>query len=267
MVRSRDPECEMKKPIETPNTTKRDAAKRPRELTWWRRWIYTALAPVINGFLIMIWFFYRYEFLENKALWDLADSNQPMVFGIWHEGILTVGRWAWRIGRKGVKATFLISPSVDGELGVKMLARFGGQAVRGSARRSGASALRGLKTAILQNGQSPFIALDGSKGPRHYGKPGALMVARMAGVPLVPVGFAASKSWRLPSWDRHMIPMPFSRVVITVGEPYTVPRKMDEAELESHRLDLENRVHLLMEESEKYLGTAARSSRSHPSDD
>jgi lysophospholipid acyltransferase (LPLAT)-like uncharacterized protein len=76
------------------------------------------------------------------------------------------------------------------------------------------------------------------------------MAARMAGVPIVPVGFAARRSWRARSWDRHLIPKPGSRVVITVGEPFGVEKKMDGDALEECRRELETRVNRLMEISE-----------------
>jgi len=75
----------------------------------------------------------------------------------------------------------------------------------------------------------------------------------MAGVPIVPLGFAARRAWRLPSWDRHLIPKPFSKVVITVGNPYTVPREMDSDAVEHWRSDLEQRVNLLMAAAEASL--------------
>jgi lysophospholipid acyltransferase (LPLAT)-like uncharacterized protein len=151
-------------------------------------------------------------------------------------------------------SSFLISPSTDGELGVQILARFGCQAVRGSARRSGAAALRGLKRAIVLDRQSPAITVDGSKGPRRYCKPGAIVVARMAGVSIVPIGFAARRFWRAPSWDRHVVPMPGTKVVISVGEPMAVVRDMDSDTLEARRHDLEERVNRLTEISEIRIG-------------
>lgn len=80
------------------------------------------------------------------------------------------------------------------------------------------------------------------------------MVARMAGVPIVPVGVAARRSRRAPTWDHHLVPKLFSKVVITVGEPMTVPRKINEDELEEHRQELEERVNRLMEISEARTG-------------
>jgi lysophospholipid acyltransferase (LPLAT)-like uncharacterized protein len=233
------------KPLQDANTS-----KRPRQMTWWRRVIFGAFAPIGAFGLRLWWALYRFEVEESEAFLELARNQQPAVFAIWHEGLLTLCWFFAQLLKRGFKATFLISPSVDGEIGVMLLAQFGSQAVRGSARRSGAAALRRLHRAITENHQSPCITLDGSKGPRRYCKPGAIMVARMAGVPIVPVGVAARRSRRAPTWDRHLVPKLFSRVAITVGEPMTVPRKLNEDELEAQRLGLEESVNRLMEISE-----------------
>jgi len=231
------------------------APGRPRQLTWWRRILMRVVTPVLYGFLKLAWASYRIEVRGEESFRELANTGQPVVFAIWHEGLIVIGWYMARILSEGIKTTFLISPSVDGELGVEILAQFGSTAVRGSARRSGAAALRGLNRAIRRDGQSPCITLDGSKGPHRYCKPGAIAVARMARVPIVPIGCAAARSWRLRSWDRHLIPKPFSRVVISVGDPYTVPRQLDDDAQEAQRSDLGARVSRLMEMAEEQAGT------------
>jgi lysophospholipid acyltransferase (LPLAT)-like uncharacterized protein len=253
----------MKSPPEQ-SSADQPAARRPRKLTWWRRFLLAVVTPFLALVLKSIWALYRFEF-RDEGFRDWIEDGQPVVLAIWHEGLLVVTKLIHHLLRRRIKVTFLISPSVDGEVGVRLLAFFGSIAVRGSARRSGAAALRKLKHAVSEEGRSPCITLDGSKGPRRHAKPGALMVARMAGVPIVPIGFAAEKSWRARTWDRHLIPRPFSRVVITVGEPYTVPRKMDERELEAHRQELENRVNHVMQESEECLEMAAPTRAAPPS--
>jgi hypothetical protein len=230
------------------------ASGQSRQMTWLRRVVFGIVAPIAAFGLRLWWAMYRFEVEASEAYLEMERNRQPVVFAIWHEGLLTVCWFTAQLLKKGVKATFLISPSVDGEIGVMLLAQFGSRAVRGSARRSGAAALRGLHRAITEDGQSPFVTLDGSKGPRRYCKPGAIMVARMAGVPIVPIGVAARRSRRAPTWDRHLVPKMFSKVVITVGEPMTVPRKLNGDELEARRRELEEQVNHLMEISEAHVG-------------
>jgi len=221
-----------------------------RRMAGWKRVLLKIITPLIVLLLNATWALFRFEVRGEEKLRELVAENRPAVLVFWHEGLLTMSWYVARLLGLGYKATFLISPSADGEVGVQILAAYGSTAVRGSARRSGAAALRGLNKAIRDNGQSPCIALDGSKGPRRYCKPGAIMVARMSGVPIVPIGFAVERCWRARTWDRHLIPKPRSRVVISVGEPYTVPRQMESDAVEEWRSDLEQRVNNMMAAAE-----------------
>ncbi len=230
------------------------ASHRPRQLTWGRRVLFTIATPIAVFILKLAWLTYRFQLEEDERFTELVQRGVPVVFAFWHEGIMTVGWYAAKLLNRGVRVTFLISPSTDGELGTMILANFGGRAVRGSARRSSAAALRGLKRAIVENRQSPAIAVDGSKGPRQYCKAGAIMVARMAGVPIVPIGFAARRGWRAPSWDRHLVPYPGTKVEISVGEPLVVEKEMNSDTLEERRRELEKRVNCLMEISAARVG-------------
>jgi lysophospholipid acyltransferase (LPLAT)-like uncharacterized protein len=235
--------------VETPSSDA-GASRRPRKISRAKRLLFAIVASIVAVVIKLAWSTYRFRLDEDRRFLDLFDDKKPVVFAFWHEGIMTAGWYAARIHKRGFPVTFLISPSADGELGTMILARFGSRAVRGSARRSGAAALRGLKRAICEDRQSPFIAIDGSKGPRRYCKPGAMMAARMAGVSIVPIGFAAGNSWRARSWDRHLIPKPGSRVAITVGAPFELERSMDADALEKRRGELEAEVNRLMEISE-----------------
>jgi lysophospholipid acyltransferase (LPLAT)-like uncharacterized protein len=198
--------------------------------------------------------FYRFELEESEGFLELERQQQPVVLAIWHETILAVTWYVARLLKRGVKATFLISPSVDGEIGAVLLAQFGSHAVRGSGRRSAAAALEGLHRAVAEKGQSPFITLDGSKGPWRVSKKGAIKVARGAGVPIIPIGSAASRGWRAKTWDHHLVPKPFSRVAITVGEPFAVPQDMTGDEVEARRRALEDEMNRLMGICEERLG-------------
>jgi len=223
-------------------------------MTWGRRVLFSIATPIVVFILKLAWLTYRFRIDEDEQFSALAKRKEPVVLTFWHEGIMTVGWFFARLLKQGMPVTILISPSADGELGTMILASFGSRAVRGSARRSGAAALRGLHRAILQDRQSPAIAVDGSKGPRRICKPGAIMVARMAGVPIIPIGFAARRGWRAPTWDRHLVPYPGSKVAITVGEPFAIEREIDADTLEECRRELEDRVNRLMEISEERVG-------------
>jgi lysophospholipid acyltransferase (LPLAT)-like uncharacterized protein len=219
-------------------------------MTWWRRLLFRITVPIALGLMRATWATYRFEIHGDEKLQELFAAGKPVVLGFWHESLLVVSWYAARLLKAGERITFLISPSVDGEFGVMMLAHYGSEAVRGSATRSGVSALRGLYRAIRRDGMSPAITLDGPKGPVRYCKPGAVMVARMAGVPIVPIGCGARRSFRAPTWDRHLVPLATSIVVLKLGEPVTVPADASGEDIEAVRVDLERRVNKLMGEAE-----------------
>jgi lysophospholipid acyltransferase (LPLAT)-like uncharacterized protein len=230
------------------------AASAPRQMNWWRRILMAILGPVLAALIRIVWVFYRFELEESESFLELERRQQPVVLAIWHETILAVTWYVAQLLKRGVKATFLISPSVDGEIGAVLLAQFGSQAVRGSSRRSAAAALAGLHRAITERGQSPFITLDGSKGPWRVSKKGAIKVARGAGVPIIPIGLAASRSRRARTWDHHLLPMPFSKIAITVGEPIAVPQEMTDDDVEARRRALEEEMNRMMGICEERLG-------------
>jgi lysophospholipid acyltransferase (LPLAT)-like uncharacterized protein len=230
------------------------APRSPRKLTRGRRLLYSVAAPLLATFLKLAWATFRIRLDENEKFLDLTRADQAVIFAFWHEGLFVISWYMAQLLGRGVKVTFLISPSADGELGTMVLAQFGSRAVRGSARRSGAAALRGLHRAIRENRQSPAIAIDGSKGPRRVCKSGAIMTARMAEVPIVPIGCAARHAWRARSWDHHLVPHPASEIVIMVGEPFEVGKDVKGDALEECRRELESRVNFLTEISESRVG-------------
>ena len=95
-----------------------------------------------------------------------------------------------------------------------------GRVIRGSSTHTGARALRDYYTALTKEKVSPVLTPDGPRGPRFKFKPGALLLAQMSGRPILPMAYAASRAW-LVKWDKFVIPKPFARIVIAIGEPVT----------------------------------------------
>src|SRR6202142_1074357 len=116
----------------------------------------------------------------------------------------------------GVKLGFLISPSVDGEIGAMLVRKVGAEVIRGSSSHTGARGLRDYYQALAHEGISPAITPDGPRGPPWKFKPGAILLAQMSQRPMIPMAYAASRAWKI-QWDRFVIPKPFSRIVIAVG--------------------------------------------------
>ena len=165
-------------------------------------------------------------------------GNRGRMFCLWHEDMLPLG---YVCRNRGIFV--LISRSKDGELITQVIERLGFQTVRGSTNRGGASAAREIITGL--HGVSAAITPDGPRGPRREFQLGAVFLSSRTSMPLVPIGLAYERPWRLGSWDKLAIPRPFSRVVICFGPALPVPAGADREQLESHRL----RITALMEES------------------
>lgn len=176
-----------------------------------------------------------------------ADSGHVHL-AAWHE---TLGMAAWRHRNSG--AHTLTSYSFDGELAARVVAHFGLCALRGSSSRGGREALHQLTLAARQVDVTG-ITLDGPKGPRRQAKPGIAILSARSRMPVVPSAFAASRAWRMNSWDRLVIPKPFARIICVYGEPIFPPEKANRNSIETFRKEIETRLNRLHDELEQELG-------------
>jgi lysophospholipid acyltransferase (LPLAT)-like uncharacterized protein len=154
--------------------------------------------------------------------------------------------------RRGFKACFLISASVDGEVPARIARSWGAEVIRGSANQTGALVLRDMQR-MMKNGVAIVTTADGPNGPKYEFKPGAVLMARVGGTPLVPLACAADRAWYLNRWDDFMIPKPFARVVLAVGDPIAVPNNAPMDSLEQYRAGMEEATNRLMERSKQTL--------------
>jgi lysophospholipid acyltransferase (LPLAT)-like uncharacterized protein len=166
---------------------------------------------------------------ENMA--RALEATPSVIPVYWHQHQLFCSKYLLEQKPRGLKLGFLISPSVDGDIGVMVVSKFGGHSIRGSASHTGARALRDYYDALVKQGVSPSITPDGPKGPRFVFKPGAILLSQMSQRPMLPLAFYASRA-SLIAWDKFVIPWPFSKIVIAVGEPRQVPRTMSPSALE-----------------------------------
>lgn len=218
-----------------------------------RRLYYFLGMPVLRA---VTWLLLRsYRFLPTIG----ADRIEPFLCGkaacapaYWHQHHVLCSSELHRWIRRGFKACFLISGSVDGEVPERIARAWGAEVIRGSATESGALALRN-QHAMIKRGYSIVSTPDGPQGPQHEMKTGVMVMARIGGVPIVPLACAAESAWYLNRWDRFMVPKPFSRVVIAVGEPYAIPPGTPLDGLEPHRLNVQRAVMSLMQECEHRL--------------
>jgi lysophospholipid acyltransferase (LPLAT)-like uncharacterized protein len=167
-----------------------------------------------------------------------------MIFCLWHNRLaLSMTMWNhW--GKEKVPAAglvALISASHDGGVLARALKYFGVDAVRGSSSRRGAQALLEL-TTYTERGYHVAITPDGPRGPRYVVQDGALALAQISGLLIVPISTHVRGKLTTKSWDRFQIPLPFARCEIKFGETIHVPKNATDAQREELKQDLQRRM-------------------------
>lgn len=164
------------------------------------------------GWIRLLYRLMRIEVVDEHRVRAIWQAGGRVILTFWHEQLLLMIRCY-----RGPGCRILISASKDGELIARTMARFGQGAVRGSSSRGGSTAVRSL---VREAGAYDLaITPDGPRGPRREIKHGLMRLARLTGRPVVPAAFVCSRGHRFASWDRFVLPYPFSRGVLVFGEP------------------------------------------------
>jgi hypothetical protein len=159
-----------------------------------RRLLYAITVPLATGLIRTWWRLCRVVRIEGLEHLEAALARAPsLVPCYWHQHQLYCGKLLIEQRARGLTPGWLISPSVDGELGAMMVRRFGGAVIRGSSTHTGARALRDYYQALVRDNVSPVLTPDGPRGPRFKFKPGALLLAQMSGRPILPMSYAAAR--------------------------------------------------------------------------
>ncbi len=218
-------------------------------MTWGRRLAYRLALPVGMSVIRFFWATCRIVRVEGAAhLEGRLFAGQPAIVAYWHRHQLFCWRYLRQLIDRGARIGWLISASVDGEVPTEIARRMGGGIVfRGSTTSAGSEALRAMCKAVMREKTSIATTPDGPQGPRSQFKPGIVKLAQLSGAPLVPMAWAARGAWVLRTWDRFVIPRPFTKIVMAVGEPVEVPRKADDAEVARIQRLMEERMQALFE--------------------
>ncbi len=174
----------------------------------------------------------RYAFINYETEQRLRRTGEP-ILAIWHSQLLFFVYYY-----RDQAIPVMMSRSADGEILARLANSLGFFPVRGSSSRGGMAAFREV-VRLLKEGRGTGFAPDGPRGPRCLVQPGIIELARASGRPILPASFAARRRVVLNSWDRFVVPLPFSRAVVIYGEPLEV-RPDDDGE--AARLALEEQL-------------------------
>lgn len=208
--------------------------------------VITALIPLAAFLVRVLAMTLRIRLVDPRRLAPQAKPA-PSIYAFWHQHQL-LSMYFFR--NFGIRV--LVSRSRDGDYIAAALHRFGFRTVRSSTSSGKVTALRGLARE-LKNGYHAAITPDGPRGPLHQAQPGAIFLATMTGCPLIPFGCAVERAWRLNSWDRFVIPKPFSRAAVIYGEPLPLPGKLDDEAVKNLTQELNRRLLALDEAAREEL--------------
>ncbi len=172
----------------------------------------------------------------DRDFYTRMIKGPPCVFTFWHYSIFYVVHLS-----RGSRWVPMVSASADGEYVARILEGLGYRVVRGSRGRGGVRALRQMLKLIGDDGNGAVVA-DGSQGPPLEVQGGVILMAAHLGVPVVPIVWAADRYWTFSSWDRTVLPKPFSRILVRCGKPFTVPKEAGREEFEQYRQRLEKEM-------------------------
>ncbi len=186
----------------------------------------------------------RYE-IDDRAGVVGKPADQNYIGALWHNRLL-IFPFVLRRFFSNRHGAALISASRDGDLLADAITRFGFDVVRGSSSRLGASAILQLAD-VLASGGDVVITPDGPRGPAYELGPGIIYLAQKSRAAVLPVNMEYSSCWRLKSWDRFILPRPFAKICVIIGQPHRVRSTNTVDDFEAERLRLQDAMMALVE--------------------
>lgn len=197
----------------------------PRPFTLWQR--FQIQIATLFGYIavLLIGRSLRWTIQGWEGFQSALASGKPPIFTFWHREIFSA-TWFWR--RRGI--VVMTSQNFDGEYIARIIQKHGYGAARGSSSRGATQALKAMIRA-MRRGKPTAFTIDGPRGPRYVAKPGAVLLAKATGAPIVCFHIAPRQAYTFrKSWDRFQIPYPFSAVAIFIAPPIKVSRDSEEEE-------------------------------------
>jgi lysophospholipid acyltransferase (LPLAT)-like uncharacterized protein len=232
-----------------PEASTRDAAapaqtsSGTRRFTLRQRIVLRIIISLGYGFIRLIGPTLRVCISQEEGAQETLEQR-PLIASFWHSCLIPATYICRNLGIR-----VMSSNSYDGEYMGRIIHKFGFVAVKGSSSRNAVRALLGLRRALAE-GWTVAFTLDGPRGPRHKVKPGPVALARSSGVPLTMFHAAVDRAWVLNTWDRLMIPMPFSRVLVRFGKLIPVPGDASDAEVDRYSAELQSSLDRVSEFAE-----------------
>ena len=201
--------------------------------------------------LVRAWFSTCRVTILNEQIYNEYFFNEvPFVGGTWHRAAVYFLYFFSHL-----RPMIMISRSKDGELLANYAAGFGVVPARGSSKKGGRDALKQMQHYLRSGGKACGTVLDGPQGPAYVAKKGMIVLCRLSGSPFIPVMWSAKRTMTIRnSWDKMMLPLPWSRIYVAIGEPIHIPPDTKNDELEYYRKLIEDRLNNMMAEVDRRCG-------------
>jgi lysophospholipid acyltransferase (LPLAT)-like uncharacterized protein len=210
------------------------SAENRQRFTLGQRLVLAAVPRLVWVLLSIVGRTWRFEVIAEKGAEPriFGQGAGPEIYCFWHQCVLPCAVYYRTTG-----ATILISRSFDGELITRTLRLFGFDAVRGSSSRGAREGLLGLKD-VIESGRPAIFTADGPRGPIYETKMGPIKLAQMTGAPIGAFHLQPQRAWVMNSWDKFLVPKPFTRIVVSWAQWTRVPADTPEERFESKRGEL-----------------------------
>ncbi len=180
---------------------------------------------------------------------NIKKSGKRIIYAFWHN---TLFYFAYYFRKREIYT--LSSQSRDGEYMVRSLKNLGYHSVRGSSSKDPVRSLVEVKQR-LEQGYDVGFTPDGPRGPIYSTKPGIIITARASGQPILPMICDFKRKWTLKSWDKFMIPKPFTKGIILFGEPIYIPKGTTKEEFEKYQDILKEQLDYLRERGKEFINS------------
>jgi lysophospholipid acyltransferase (LPLAT)-like uncharacterized protein len=230
--------------------------RRPKssaEVTLTQRLTLAIVPRLVWTLLMTIGRTWRFEVLAEDGVTPAFHGFTPgrEIYCFWHQCVLPCAFYFRRTG-----ATILISQSFDGELITRTLELLGFHAVRGSSSRGGQEGINGLRRVLnpeVGEGTAVIFTADGPRGPIYRAKMGPVKLAQLTGAPIGSFHLQPAKAWVINSWDRFLVPKPFTRIAVSWGLWTMVSEEATNEELEPLRDQLDVALERARERANTHL--------------
>jgi lysophospholipid acyltransferase (LPLAT)-like uncharacterized protein len=198
-------------------------------------------------FILLLGKSLKIRWIGEENIKPIRERKGKVLYAFWHGRMLILS-----YSHRRKKNQVLISQHRDGEIIARIIERLGFGTVRGSSTQGGYKAILQMANRA-KKGYDLAITPDGPKGPAFQVQPGTAYIAQKSEIPIIPITNSAQKRWTLNSWDKFIIPKPFSKAVIIIGKPIYVPGELSPEEVDLKNMELQENLNRLTQKADDYF--------------